>query len=342
MRCLRLAAFLATVFATTARAEDPASPSPDETKPAETPWQLVENVPMPTMGGMQFWADELFFHDWRIQRNALTGHCRLLDGKNLRYASGTYEECLSRLDQIKRARNLPPMQGKAVILLHGLADTRLSMTLLGKYLELNGGYTVFNVVYPSTRKSIGEHARSLANVIDNLDGVEEINFVAHSMGNIVIRHYLADGSGAGARRRPDPRIKRFVMLGPPNHGSAIATRLGEGKLYNEVLGKPGQQLGREWVWLEEELAVPACQFAIIAGGLGNQQGFNPLLPGDDDGVVTVESTRLEGASDFAVVPALHAVLPLDATVMKYTLSFLRHGYFVSADERQQEERMNDE
>ena len=55
-----------------------------------------------------------------------------------------------------------------------------------------GGYEVFNVTYPSTRDDIGEHARSLAHIIDNLDGIEEVNFVAHSMGNIVIRHYLGD------------------------------------------------------------------------------------------------------------------------------------------------------
>ena len=45
--------------------------------------------PMPTLGGKQFWADELFFHQWRIQRNVFTGHCRLLDEHDLRHASGT-------------------------------------------------------------------------------------------------------------------------------------------------------------------------------------------------------------------------------------------------------------
>ena len=33
-----------------------------------------------TGGGKQFWADVWFFHDWRIQCHALTGHYRLLDG----------------------------------------------------------------------------------------------------------------------------------------------------------------------------------------------------------------------------------------------------------------------
>ena len=52
-----------------------------------------------------------------------------------------------------------------------------------------------------------------------------------------------------------------------------------------------------------------------------------MLPGDDDGLITVASTRLPGASDFLLVPTLHVLLPLDAKVMKYTLSFLQHGQF---------------
>jgi pimeloyl-ACP methyl ester carboxylesterase len=304
-----------------------------EPGPAERLSAGVKSLPMPTLGGMQFWADELFFHEWRIQRNAITGHCRLLDGNLLRHASGSYEQCLRTLDEIKRQRNLPPMQGKAVVLLHGLGDTRLSMARLGKHLERHGGYTVFNVVYPSTRGSVADHARSLANVIHHLEGIEEIHLVGLSLGNIVIRHYLADHTDEATGRRPDPRIKRFVMLGPPNHGSIAATDFGKSRLFNRVLGEPGQELGRHWTWLESSLAVPQCPFGIIAGGLDNEAGFNPLLPGDDDGVVTVASTRLAGASDFIVVPVLHPLLPTDPKVMQYTLSFLQHGYFVSEDKR---------
>lgn len=277
------------------------------------------NVPGPTLGGMQFWADELFFHDWRIQRNVVTGHCRLLDGNAFRHASGTYEECLAALDEVKRRQNLPPMQGKGVVLLHGLADSRLAMAGMAKYLKEQGGYQVFNVGYPSTRGCVADYARSLANILQNLRGIEEINFVGHSLGNIVIRHYLSD--------RPDPRIKRFVMLGPPNRGSSIATALADNPVFTAVLGKPGLELGRDWARLEGRLATPSCEFGIIAGGLGNSQGFNPLLPGDDDGIVTVESARLDGAKDFAMVPVLHGVLMHDRRVQEYTLRFLKTGKF---------------
>jgi pimeloyl-ACP methyl ester carboxylesterase len=306
-----------------------AEPPPEEPPPAQKSWTPIEDVPMPTMGGTQLWADELFFHRWRIQRNVLTGHYRLLDGNNLRRAWGTYEHCRAKLGEIRGESKLPPMTGKAVVLLHGLGGTRMEMSRLANYLEEEGKYTAFNVAYPSTRQGIADHARSLAKVIESLEGMEEINFVGFSMGNIVIRHYLADLKAAAAGRPLDPRLKRFVMLGPPNNGSLAATRVGENPLIETLLGKPGQELGRQWVWLEEHLGTPPCPFGIVAGGRGNDEGFNPMLPGDDDGLVTVASTRLAGASDFVLVPTVHMLLPLDRKVMKYALSFLQQGCFES-------------
>ena len=86
--------------------------------------------------------------------------------------------------------------------------------------------------------------------------------------------------------------------------------------------------------MEPNLAIPDAQFGIIAGGYSNQLGLNPFLPGDDDGRITVETTRLAGASDFLVVPAVHEFIANDPRVFNYTLSFLNDGYFVAADRRQ--------
>jgi len=309
---------------------------------AAGPWDF-RGIAVPTLGGKQFWADELFFHQWRIQRNVVDDHCRLLDGRNLRYASGTFGQCHARLEQVRRQRNLPAMKGKAVIVLHGLFRTRSSMAELCDYLQRQGGYTVFNVSYPSTRRDVGGHARSLARIIENLAGIEEINFVAHSMGNLVVRHYLADrmrqrppaekGPDAGAGP-VDPRIKRFVMLAPPNHGSLLALTLPENSMLEAVTGDAVRQLGQDWADLQARLATPNCEFGIIAGGKGNGKGYNPLLPGDDDGTVTVASARLAGASDFVLLPVLHSSIMDNRRVQQYTLRFLQHGYFISADKRQ--------
>jgi pimeloyl-ACP methyl ester carboxylesterase len=286
------------------------------------------------MGGKQFWTDEFFFHQWRIQRNALSDHCRLLDANDVRHAWGSFEECRAVLAQIQRERQIPPMQGRAVIVVHGLGDNRSSMNAICRYLEEKGGCRTFNVSYASTRKGLADHAKSLAKIVDNLPGIESIDFVGHSMGNLVIRHYLADREAPPRGVRPDPRFGRMVMLGPPNHGSELAAGLGKKRMFRIVVGKPGQELGPEWNWTEGALATPCFEFGILAGGRGTENGYNPWLPGDDDGIVSVASTRLAGATDFLLLPLNHAQLRSDDQALECTLRFLQHGYFVAPERRQ--------
>ncbi|HVX12417.1 MAG TPA: alpha/beta fold hydrolase [Pirellulales bacterium] len=285
-----------------------------------------------TLGGVQLWADELCFSNWRIQRNAVTGHYRLLDGEDLRYARGSFETCMEKLEEIKTERKLPPMKGRAVIVLHGLAGYRRAMQPLADYLEENGPFTVFNVAFPSTRGDIGEHAQTLGAVVSHLDGIEEINFVGHSLGNLVIRRYLGDTSADG--HKPDPRIKRFVMLAPPNHGASAALMLEDHELIAALLGGSASELGAGWSEVEKTLAVPSCEFGIIAGGRGKEKGYNPLMEGDNDGLLTVATTKLVGARDFILVPAIHQFTMLNADAQRYTLNFLLKGYFVSPEDRQ--------
>jgi pimeloyl-ACP methyl ester carboxylesterase len=283
------------------------------------------------LGGKQFWADELLFHQWRIQRSAVTGQCRLIDPGNLRHASGTLDECRNKLDEIKRLRQLPPMDGRAVIVLHGLNRSRRSMDKLCAHLREKGGFTVFNVTYPSTRRSIDEHAQSLGQIVENLDGIDEINLVGHSLGNIVIRRWLFDQIDPATGRFRDARVKRLVMLGPPNHGSSIAAAFGENRAFGAVEGTAGRELGVDWPQLEPKLATGPIEFGIIAGGRGDANGFNPALPGDDDGVVTLATTRLAGAADFLVVPVLHSFLIKDDRVIEATLRFLQTGRFAGGE-----------
>ena len=294
--------------------------------PTDPPSTGHINAVTPTLGGRQFWADELFFHHWHVQRNVLTGHCRLLDGSNRRHAWGKFEECCAKLEQIKEQKHLPPMQGPAVVVLHGLFRSASSMRHMSHYLEEQGGYSVFNVNYPTTRGTLADHARQLDTVLKSLVGINEIHFVCHSLGNLVVRHYLADQS------RPDVRIRRMVMLGPPNQGAQLAEVFADNRLFNAVAGASASQLAGDRDNLQAELATPGFPFGILAGGRGTQKGYNPWLGEDNDLVVSVESTRLEGAADFAVLPVLHTLMMDDPQVQQYTLRFLQHGYFVSERE----------
>jgi hypothetical protein len=89
----------------------------------------------PTFGGEQFWSDEFIYQGWRIQLNALTGLYRLLDPRDIRRAWGTYELCRAAFDDVKRREMLPPLDGRAVVTLHGLIRSRDHMEGIGRFLE---------------------------------------------------------------------------------------------------------------------------------------------------------------------------------------------------------------
>ncbi|MBN2021993.1 MAG: lipase [Pirellulales bacterium] len=328
--CPAAACVVALWLAAPAGGETIESVRPDVARPDAT---HVEWLPVPTLGGKQFWADELFFQGWRIQKNVITGHYRLVDPHNRRHGWGTFAQCRNQLAEIRRQRDLPPMHGTAVIVLHGMIRSRSSMNCLCGALRDQGGFTVINITYASTRRSVEEHAQSLARVVENLEGIERIHFVGHSLGNIVIRRYLHDQIDPATGEARDPRFGRMVMLGPPNHGSPIAEVLADNVAFRLVTSTPGQELGVDWPAIEAELATPPFAFGIIAGGRGDGWGFNPLLPGDDDGAVAVESARLAGAADFALLPVLHSLLVLDRAAIERTIRFLQHGYFVSPEDR---------
>jgi pimeloyl-ACP methyl ester carboxylesterase len=283
---------------------------------------------------MQYWRDELHFQRWRIQRNTLTDHCRLIDGFNCRHAWGTFEGCRERLEEIKRDQNLPPMKGTAVVVVHGLMGWPSVMEPLCARLEASGEFTAFNVGYPSSQGSFAEHAAGLDRILRRLEGIDEIHLVGHSLGNLVIRHYLADQTDPVLGRTPDPRLHRIVMLGPPNHGSKMADLAVRLKGPAWIAGESLELLGPRWKELEPRLATPRCEFGILAGGMGTPEGFNLLLPGDDDGAVAVESARLPGARDFRLMPVRHEFMLIDREMHAFALRFLKHGYFESEGKRQ--------
>jgi hypothetical protein len=290
------------------------------------------NFPTATLGGTQFWSDELVLRDWRIQQSALSGHYRLLDDRDFRMAWGTYDQCRTRLAELRKERSLPPLSGRVVVTLHGLGRSRDCMDLIGQYLS-ETDCTWINVSYASSRRSLDEHAQSLARVLENLEGVKEIDLVCHSLGNLVVRRYLGEAALPEPRWKVDPRLRRMVMLGPPNNGAQLARLFKHNKLYGLVTGPSGKQLAVSWEAAQKQLATPTFAFGIIAGGRGNGHGSNPVIDGDDDLVVAVDETRLAGAADFLVVPRFHGHLLEDEQVCECVVRFLKDGYFVSADKR---------
>ncbi|MEL7499112.1 MAG: lipase [Planctomycetota bacterium] len=293
------------------------------------------NLPMPTAGGQQFWTDFVHRGGWRIQQNSETGHFRLLDGSNIRHAWGNLAHCKQVLRQLETAGKVVPEKGRVVILLHGLIRTSNSMQPMAKFLQQHEFATI-NLQYASSRKQVEDHAAALHSVIEHLDPqVTDIYFVAHSLGNIVTRRYLGDHHDAQTGRQGDPRIRRMVMLGPPNQGSRVARLLNNSVLFHTIAGKSGAQLSHSWEKLESTLATPSFEFGIIAGGQATDQEWsNFVLKGKDDYTVSVEETKLAGAADFLVRPLWHSNMMKQQSVFDATLNFFDEGYFVSESEKQ--------
>ncbi len=303
----RIAAVSIVLAAAAARADEP---------PAAGVSAFGE-MTMQTLGGRLFWGDVVHFRGWRIQQNVLTQHHRLLDPADVHHASGTLEDCTARLDAIKRERQLEPLSGKAVILLHGMGRSSKSWPTMVSRFEADG-YQVVSIDYPSTRCAITDSAAYVAKVVESLEGIEEIHVVAHSMGGLVARAYLIEHS--------DPRITRLVMLGVPNRGAEMADIVAKWPLFQWVCGPGGCQLVTDAKGLIASLPTPEFEFAVIAGGRGDANGYNPLIPGDDDGTVTVASTRLPGATDFLLVNGgMHSFLMFDARVIDATSRFFETG-----------------
>ncbi len=283
-----------------------------------------------TLGGIQLWTDHFIYGEWRIQQNAVTGDYRLLDDRDARHAAGSLDECRKRFEELRQQRQLPALKPTVVVILHGLGRSRQSMEGLAKFLRGQSDWTTINFSYASTRKGVAEHAQALAEVIGNLEGVERVHLVGHSLGNIVVRRYLSDRGKAGGDRRPS--IGRVVMLAPPNQGSATARLLKDSRLFAWVAGASSQDLGGRWQELQTDLATPT-DLGIIAGSTRGGKGSNPLIPGDDDVIVGLDETKLTGARDFLVVNSAHTWIMNHDEVQEATLRFLRDGWFRSEELR---------
>ncbi len=137
-------------------------------------------------------------------------------------------------------------------------------------------FEVFVVEYSSLRSTIDDQARSLARIINHLDGIDEINLVGHSMGNIVIRRYLAGDKTPLDSWQADRRIARIVMIAPPNHGSSTAERLSDNSVFKAVFGESGRQLGVNWDDLEQRSGHTRCRVWHHCRGLGQSDRTEPL------------------------------------------------------------------
>ena len=208
-----------------------------------------------------------------------------------------------------------------VILLHGLSRTAKSMNKLEAYLEKKN-FQVFNLSYPSRKFKIEILSEMVWEQIQDLalpKSTNKIHFVTHSMGGILVRQMLKSHQLLG--------LGRVVMLSPPNRGSEIVDRLGRIPLFEMINGPAALQLGTHSQSFVSKLGKVEFDLGVITGDRSINLYLSSLIPGEDDGKVSVKRARIEGMKDFFLCPVAHPFIMNDQTVLRQTEAFLLHGKF---------------
>ncbi len=211
---------------------------------------------------------------------------------------------------------------ECVVLLHGLARTASSLNRMQSALE-EEGYLTANINYPSRHHEI-EALADIA-VEEGLatcragENIEKIHFVTHSLGGILVRQYLSNGT--------IDELGRVVMLGPPNQGSNAADDLEGMPGFDWLNGPAGQQLGKGEDSVPLALGPVDFELGVIAGNRSIDPITSAVLDNPDDGRVSIEDTKIEGMDDFVIVDHSHAFMMRMRTPIELTKNFLRTGRF---------------
>lgn len=211
------------------------------------------------------------------------------------------------------------MSPEYVVLLHGLARTSNSMHGLETFFS-GHGYRVVNIDYPSREYQLSELARLVRKEITSkTSDAAKVHVVTHSMGGIVLR--CIQGYD------PLPNMGRAVMLSPPNHGSEVVDKLGGTWFFEYINGPAGKQLATDKDGLCRKLGKVTFELGVITGDRSINWINSLMIPGRDDGKVSVESAKIENMADFLVVHVSHPFIMNNKEVMLQCLNFLQKGKF---------------
>lgn len=213
-------------------------------------------------------------------------------------------------------------KGDYVVLVPGVVGGVASMRVVAKSLQ-EKGYQVLIFDCSMRKYPIQVIAtRFLHNFVLRycLDSKKRIHFVTHSIGGIVLRKFLQDHHSLNTGK--------IVMLAPPNHGAEMAGFFDNILLRRFFLGVPGKQISTDKKAYVHSLKQELGYEVGVISGCRSANPFSYFnIKGKNDGFVSVESTKLQGMKDHAVLQASHHGMLVDKKAVKHILSFLQREEF---------------
>ncbi|MBG90486.1 MAG: hypothetical protein CL521_01555 [Actinobacteria bacterium] len=210
-----------------------------------------------------------------------------------------------------------PIQADTVILIHGLGRTHRSMIPMAN--ALSDEFTCIRVAYPSRHLDIPTIAKKILHPIIQDLPPTPVHFVTHSLGGIIVRAYLNE--------YPLANLGKVVMLAPPNQGSELVPFLSRFWPISSLMGPAFIQLGPEPASWVNQLPRPQYPIGIISGSKSWNPLFSAIIPGPDDGKVSVKSTQMDPQHGHLHRHVSHSFLMNDPDVIRQTRHFLKTGHF---------------
>ncbi len=215
---------------------------------------------------------------------------------------------------------LPINSRDVVVLLHGLAETPLTMAPLEAAL-MQDGYRVHNPPYPSTSASIETLADEFVRpLLNRFSDAHQVHFVTHSLGGVLLHACLQD--------MPPANLGRVVMTAPGLQGSEALEAYRHIWLFRMMFGPAAFQSGTEADAFARRLVQEAgYELGVIAGCVSRDPMANLFIPWPHDGKISVARTKIAGMRDHLVLPTAHDLIASDPVAIAQTLRFLRSGHF---------------
>ncbi len=240
------------------------------------------------------------------------------------------ESCKNRWDHLKMRLGISLiiiflssscMAAECVVLLHGFGRSSSSLKKINNKLEEHG-YRTVNINYPSRNYHIFQLAEQfvLPRIEKEIETCSKVHFVGYSMGGIITRYILAN-------HRPK-NLGRVILLASPNQGTEVVNSLGKYLWFQTIFGPGVLDVSVNSPFLKSLPSTVDYETGVISGNFS----VNPisslfLIPGDDDGTVSVENTKINGMKDHITIRSSHFMLLYNDEVAEEIEYFIRNGSF---------------